>query len=147
MWQFGCTLIAFDFTIARLIFFFTHVNVTFFSGNDVSYRVILAGDELWLGRSKSRLGAVLCAIAGALLAHKAAIEGNVFNSEADDADGEDDEEEEEEEGELITEATLQELRTVVEGIKASPALSAQVIPVVRSLKKKHRAALAEFGLV
>ena len=109
----------------------------------------LAGDALWLGRNNSRLPAVLSAIAGALVAHNANMMANGDKGEdhGGDDDEEDDDEEDDEAAELISEESLVELRAAFERLKATPAAAAQLVPIVRGMKKAHKAALAVYGLV
>ena len=62
------------------------------------------------------------------------------------ADEEDDEEDVAEGEELLSLASIAQLRAALERMKTGPA-AAQLVAAVRSMKKSQKAALAEFGLV
>ena len=101
---------------------------------------LAAGDELWLGARGARLGPFLTALAACLSAHKAAT-----STQADAGGADDDEDEEDDADPLFTEESLALLRRALAGLRASP-LGAQAGSIIGNLKRKQRAALAEFGL-
>lgn len=96
-------------------------------------------DPMWIGADGSRFPAALTALANALVAHKVNMDG------AAAAAGEDDEEEEDTDDALILPVHLAQLPAIFAGIKAGPHAAA-VAALVRGMKKKQQAALAEYGL-
>ena len=96
-------------------------------------------DELWLGRGLSRLPAVLKGLANGLVQHHL----NTGSGEAGAAAAGEDEDGMSGE-ELFSEETLDRLRAVFVGVKASP-YAAAFTGVLGSLTKKQRSALEQYG--
>ena len=82
-------------------------------------------------------------MADTLIAHKAAAEGGAAAAEGEDED----DDEEMEIHDLISEASLKTLRGALERLKSNPATAAAMTAAVRGMKKKQKAAFAEFGVV
>lgn len=99
---------------------------------------IASGDPLWVGPDGSRFPAALTALANALVAHKVNMDGAA-------AAGDDDEEEEDTDDALILPVHLAQLPAIFAALKAGPQAVA-VANLVRGMKKKQQAALAEYGL-
>ena len=104
---------------------------------------IATGDPLWLGADMSRMPAALRAVADAIIAHNA----NVAGGGGGGGGGGDDEEEHDDDDDeaLLSEAHIAQLQATFAAAKASP-MGATIMGIVRAMKPKQQAALAEYGL-
>lgn len=101
---------------------------------------LATGDALWLGEGSSRVPALLTAIANALIAHEANMEGATRDEEDEDEEDEDEEEEP-----LITAAHLTQLRAVFTAAVSS-AQAPVLATIMRGMKKKQKKVLYSYGL-